>query len=196
MEKLAPYQVKAIANAAAFATLAHRGQVRRGDARVPKIVHPARVATLTATLGGDYIAVMGAWGHDIDEDTKLGPKFRRFVMDMGLPDDDAVVVIGIVEALTKNLNIRPRAARNQAAIRAVLNGPYQATLVKLADRIDNLTETNFETLGKLKGGLPVDQFVELYYDESQELLDGLKERAFRYGYMTAWEILRDLIEKR
>jgi (p)ppGpp synthase/HD superfamily hydrolase len=196
MEKLTPYQVKAIANVAAFATLAHHGQVRRGDARVSKIVHPARVATITAIFGGDYLAVMGSWGHDIEEDTRLGPKFRRFVMDMGLPGDDAVTVIGIVEALTKDLRIRPRAARNQAAIQAVLDGPYQATLVKLADRIDNLTETKFETLGKQYGGLPVEEFVVLYYNESRQLLDGLKNRANQYGYSDAWGILRDLIERR
>lgn len=196
MEKLDSYQVKAIANVAAFATLAHRGQIRRGDARVPKIVHPARVATLTATLGGDYLAVMGAWGHDIHEDTMLGPKFRRFIVDMGLPGDDAVTVIEIVLALTKNSRIRPRAARNQDAIKAVIEGPYQATLVKIADRIDNLTETEFETLGKQHGGLPVDEFVALYYNESRNLLDGLKDRATQYGYSDAWGILRDLIERR
>jgi len=46
---------------------AHASSFRK-DGITPCIVHPARVASLAAHFGGNHIAILSAWLHDVFED--------------------------------------------------------------------------------------------------------------------------------
>jgi len=68
---------------------AHAGQYRK-DGVTPYIVHPARVASLTAYLGGNHIAILSAWLHDVFEDcdAESCSRARNIIDALPLPSDD------------------------------------------------------------------------------------------------------------
>lgn len=57
-----------VARAEQYARQHHNGQTRKGAAAEPYITHVQEVAFLVSNLGGDDIAVAGAWLHDVVED--------------------------------------------------------------------------------------------------------------------------------
>jgi len=56
----------AIQSASRIAAQAHAGMTRK-DGTTPYIVHPARVAALVGHCGGNHMAIISAWLHDIFE---------------------------------------------------------------------------------------------------------------------------------
>ncbi|MFO0831186.1 MAG: HD domain-containing protein [Phycisphaerales bacterium] len=118
--------------AIAFASRAHRNQVRR-DARTPYASHVVRVMTTCAVVFGctDPVALTAAALHDTIEDTTtdfedIEERFGRDVADC-------------VSILTKNMAL-PEAAREHEYDARLAAGPWQARLVKLADVFDNLCD--------------------------------------------------------
>ena len=173
-----PTALKEISKCAAFAALSHMGQKRftnnNGGPRVPYIVHPARVAGFVMQMGGEPIDVMGAWDHDIKEDCK-DADFDKFVMEeLEMHDIAKRRLIAMVNALTKDDTIKDRMARLDAHIDEVLGTESPGVLlVKICDRVDNLTITPYEDNQKRIEGMNGMQFVRVYVAESEHLYERL-----------------------
>jgi len=199
--KFTPTQLSNISRCAAFASLAHKGQTRymnrNGDnpGRIPYIVHPARVATLVAYYGGSHLAVMASWLHDVLEDCPefRGSVFRSFVDSLKLPGKEPRILIVYVGALTKDDSIKNRMERLNEQLDAVedLN---ETVLIKICDRIDNLTITEYENNQKRIEGMSGEEFVKMYLKESAHLLERLKSSAIELGYKDAWKVLKEIID--
>ena len=149
-----------ILEAAAFAAEAHRGQTRKwGHTHLPYIVHPMRVAGMAAIHPDtSETMVVAAWLHDVVEDS--GKTLEDVRMNFGRQ------VADLVDWLTnasKGMKA-PRAERRKIDREKLSRAPWMAKLLKLLDRIDNLTESRDDKL------TPPD-FVKLYRAESLLLLD-------------------------
>jgi (p)ppGpp synthase/HD superfamily hydrolase len=197
MTKFSPQELANISRCAAFAALAHKGQSRyknsNGGGKVPYIVHPARVATLVACFGGSDLAVMAAWLHDVKEDCP-GVNVAEFIESLRLGDMGAMMLYGYVLALTKDATLPSRMERLENHLESIELW-QEAVLVKICDRIDNLTITEYEDNQKKIEGMDGKEFVRMYIKESEFLLKRLKSKAKLYEYMPAWETLRDIIEE-
>lgn len=113
-----------------FAAKAHQGQKRKksGD---PYIVHPMRVAQMltlgdTSTIVQPHM-VVAAILHDVVEDTEVTQAdiYKEF--------DYAAAVL--VEVLTKD----PKQTKGEY-VRGVIEHSLEASLIKVADRLDNLRD--------------------------------------------------------
>lgn len=165
---------KLILDSEKLANTAHVGQVRKGTGQ-PYIEHPARVANtiLQLMVAGDERVtentVAAAWLHDTIEDTDI-------------TDDEILAVanshvLNLVKELTnpsKNFVFLPeykklpkgsvRAMKKKMDRDHLAHVSWEAKIIKLADRIDNVSD--------MKG---MDQdFCLLYADESVQLLEALK----------------------
>ncbi|MGD9562747.1 MAG: HD domain-containing protein [Pyrinomonadaceae bacterium] len=125
--------LKRLLEAAAFAAKQHAGQKRKGKDEEPYINHPLEAANLLAGVGGidDIDVLMAAILHDTVEDTattkddleqRFGPKTAGIVMEV---TDD------------KDL---PKAERKLLQIEHAPHLSTGAKLVKLADKISNITD--------------------------------------------------------
>ncbi len=140
--------------AAELATTAHQGQERKFSGG-PYIEHPRRVAAKVATLAeATPELVAAAHLHDVIEDTALtqadiaaqiAPAVGELVAHLTNPSKDSAA---------------SRAQRKQMDREHLKVIPFEAKLVKLCDRIDNLGEME---------GAPID-FLDLYSAESELLL--------------------------
>ena len=121
-------------DAAAFAARSHRGQSRR-DGETPYISHPARVALIVSARFGcqDPEVLAIALLHDTIEDT--GADYEDIAERFG------TVVADGVAALTKDAAL-PERDRDEHAAARLRAGGWQASLVKLADVLDNATDLN------------------------------------------------------
>jgi (p)ppGpp synthase/HD superfamily hydrolase len=136
--------IRSIKIAATAAAIAHDGQYRKHTS-VPYIAHPARVAQLVALYDNtEYLGIITAWLHDVLEDCgSEGAKIFEAAIDaMPLDTEEKIEIINAVGSLTKNDDIHPRAAKNtDVALRLVHDStPRFAVLVKICDRIDNITD--------------------------------------------------------
>ena len=116
----------------------HAGQFRKGEEKLPYIVHPQGVADTLIRWGAapDSAAVQIAWGHDLLEDTAVSEAEILAV-------SDEKVLEGI------QLLTRPRSMEKALYMQSVArSGNLDVLLVKIADRICN--SKDFITLkGKL-----------------------------------------------
>jgi len=159
-----------IVEAARYAEYAHRGQMRsHGHDDHPYILHPMRVAGMvmvTEPIVSEE-TVMAAWLHDIIEQTTvtLGDICREFGPTVG----------SIVEILTPTLGTRvPRDVRMGVQRELIASASWEAKLIKLADRIDNLREMYDSNVSH--------DFLKLYRKESMQLRDALE------GTHHEWEV--------
>ncbi|MDI9633629.1 MAG: HD domain-containing protein [Methanolinea sp.] len=175
--------LSAIHLAAGIAARAHAGQARK-DGITPYIVHPARVATLAARFGGDHVAIVSAWLHDVFEDCAPGAcaAARKEIGALPLPEGEARAVMAIVEALTKDPSL-PKEVQIPDSLDRILAAPPQAVLVKLCDRIDNLLDA------ELRGG----GFKEAYFRKSHLVLERLRDAGVRHGYGGAVAVMEALL---
>jgi guanosine-3',5'-bis(diphosphate) 3'-pyrophosphohydrolase len=119
--------------AASFAAKKHAGQKRKGADGEPYINHPLEVANLLANVGKveDYDVLIAALLHDTVEDTgttkeEISEKFGENVAGMVLEVTD-----------DKTL---PKAERKQMQIEHAPHLSPGAKLVKLGDKISNITD--------------------------------------------------------
>lgn len=197
-----PKELQNISRCAAFAALSHRGQNRmvnhNGGGHVPYIVHPARVAMLVALFGGSAEAVMAAWLHDVKEDCP-DANIIDFISSLHMPELSKFGVYGYVLALTKDASIKDRMARLENHLEMVtapgwVDDREETVLIKICDRIDNLTVTEYEDNQKKIEGMEGSQFVKMYVSESEYLLQKLLPYAAKHGYMEPWLVLKEIIE--
>jgi len=129
---LIDFSVGRVVKAANFAAIKHINQRRKGD-ESPYINHPLGVAYNIFNIGkvSDVDTLISAILHDTVEDTKttleeiereFGPKVRNIVHDC--TDDKSL----------------PKVERKKLEIIHALHLTYEAKLVKLADKLYNLTD--------------------------------------------------------
>jgi (p)ppGpp synthase/HD superfamily hydrolase len=120
-----------IERAIALALRAHEAQVRKGDGRLPYVVHPVTVALILSRYTGDEDTIIAGLLHDTLEDTVVtkeeierafGEKVRDTVLDVTEPD-------------LPRLSWETRKARY---LRRLQTAPRPSLLVAGADKIANL----------------------------------------------------------
>ena len=126
-------EVKRLLEAAGFAARKHTGQKRKGKDEEPYINHPLEVANLLVSVGGvDDIEVLAAGLlHDTIEDT--GTTKEEIESKFGARTADMVV------ELTDDKSL-PKAERKRLQIEHAPHLSNGAKLVKLADKISNITD--------------------------------------------------------
>lgn len=126
-------------DAAAFASRAHRHQVRK-DGRTPYASHVFRVALTVRQVFGceDPVVLAAALLHDTIEDTTTDYDDLHGRFGAGVAD--------CVAALTKNMALREgeREAEYDARL---ARADWRARLVKLADAYDNLCDARTSAAG-------------------------------------------------
>ena len=126
-----------LTRALAFAVEAHAGQLRK-DGRTPYVVHPGGVLRLLSTHLGveDPEVLVAAALHDVLEDTPTAPQAIRSAFGPR--------VLGWVEELTLPPEVHgPRVAtevKTRHLVAALGGMSWEAVLVKLCDRTDNLSD--------------------------------------------------------
>lgn len=140
--------------AKAFAESAHEGQFRKYTGQ-PYFSHPARVAAEVFRMGFQSQMVAAAFLHDVVED--CGVWIETIESEFGLP-----VASLVFELTNKTKEMKlPRAERKRIDRQFLRYASPQAKIIKLIDRIDNLSEMD---------GAPQD-FKLLYSRESILLAD-------------------------
>ncbi|MGB7069193.1 MAG: HD domain-containing protein [Pyrinomonadaceae bacterium] len=151
-----------ILRATDFAAHKHAGQIRKGRSAHPYINHPIGVAHLVATVGEVYDADILVAGilHDTGED--CGVTFEELAGLFG--HAAAAIVIELTDE--KSL---PDIVRKQRQIENAPNLSERAKVVKLADKIDNISELVDDT----PPDWPVEKCRE-YVEWGVSVVDGLR----------------------
>jgi guanosine-3',5'-bis(diphosphate) 3'-pyrophosphohydrolase len=146
-----------------FAAEAHSDQRRKNKFKTPYINHPIGVANLIVSVGKvyDLATIQGGLLHDTVEDTPVtldqieenfGKKLRQIVADVS---DD------------KSLH---KVERKKLQIEHASSACFEAKIVKLADKLHNLTSF-FEEGGRPEGWS--DEVVRGYFIWSSEVVNAL-----------------------
>ena len=141
----------------AFAKQKHEGKFRRLS-EVPYIFHPTRVAEILKAMNESDDIIKAAYLHDTVEDTdttieeiskKFGKKVANLVKEL-TSDRSAIKKIGKAPYLTNKMN----------------NMSLEALTIKLADRLDNVSDLNASDI----------EFTQKYLKETQYILEHLKRK--------------------
>ena len=139
----------------------HAGQFRKGEERLPYIVHPQAVAETLMRWGEkeNSSAVLTAWGHDLLEDTKV--------------KESEIISAANAEVLENiKLLTRPEGMKKSSYMQMVAeSNARDPLLVKLADRICNSRdfiklEGPLHAYRYLHEGDVIMQALELFTDET------------------------------
>ncbi len=125
--------LKLLLSAASFAARRHTGQTRKGKDGQPYINHPLEVANLLATTGNiqDIEKLAASVLHDTVEDTQTrNEEIAELFGDR---------VAGIVREVTDDKSL-PKERRKALQIQHAPHLSADAKLVKLADKISNVTD--------------------------------------------------------
>ncbi|MCB9870592.1 MAG: HD domain-containing protein [Planctomycetes bacterium] len=119
------------AEAVLYAIEKHGNQRRRDGS--PYIAHPIRVAESIRSIGGihDMDVVIAALLHDLIEDTEC--EWSNIEHRFGAE------VANLVAVLSGDMRL-PKPARRQEIIDRIRSAPAAAKAIRLADRLDNLTD--------------------------------------------------------
>ncbi len=125
--------IKSLLRAAAFAAGKHNGQKRKGKEGEPYINHPIAVANLLASIGGiSNIEILNAaLLHDTIEDTATTKE--ELIENFGVRTAEIVCEVTDDKSL-------PKLVRKQRQIDHAPHLSDEAKLVKLADKINNVTD--------------------------------------------------------
>lgn len=115
---------------------AHHGQTRKGDGSIHYAVHPIHMALLLARVGVEDTVIQGALLHDTVEDCDDWTLER-------VREEFGAEVAEVVEHLTEEKRAAdgtplPWEDRKSAAIAHVPDMPWEAAVVKAADKLHNL----------------------------------------------------------
>ena len=125
--------ISALLDAVSFAAEKHRNQKRKDAQGTPYINHPITVANLMVTVGGiiDIEALQAALLHDTVEDTATTPD--------EIEERFGYVVRSLVMEVTDDKDL-PKLERKSLQIEHASHLPPQAGLIKLADKISNISD--------------------------------------------------------
>jgi guanosine-3',5'-bis(diphosphate) 3'-pyrophosphohydrolase len=145
-----------------FAARKHSSQRRKDDAQTPYINHPLEVMYLLATVGRitDERVLMGAVLHDTIEDTST--THAELASEFG-PD-----VADYVREVTDDKTLS-RAERKRLQVEKVAGKSTGARLIKLADKISNISDM----IGNTPSAWPVERIVA-YGQWARDVVDGLR----------------------
>lgn len=119
-------------SALAFAAKKHATQRRKNKAAAPYIGHPIQVAQLLTEAGIEQPSILAAAIlHDTIEDTAT--TYEELVARFGKP------VADVVAECTDDKKL-PSAERKKLQVSSAPNKSHPATLVKLADKLANLSD--------------------------------------------------------
>jgi len=156
-----PHDLTLIFKALEFAADKHRNQRRKDVDSTPYINHPIALAKTLAAVGiSDPVVICGALLHDTVEDTETTEAELRAVFGAEI----ASVVMEVTDDKTL-----PKAERKQAQVDHAPHLSPEAKLVKLADKISNVTDVVTNP--------PSDWTVErrqAYCDWATSVVDGLR----------------------
>ena len=121
-----------VTEAAGFAARRHTGMARKGRGNEPYVNHLAEVAHLlaVATDGADAELVAAGWLHDTIEDTETTRE--------ELAEEFGARVADIVVEVTDDMSL-PKDQRRQKQIEDAAHKSPDAKLVKIADKISNVS---------------------------------------------------------
>lgn len=129
-----------IARAQTFATNAHRGQKRRSGEDY--VNHCIRVANICSQYTENETVIISALLHDTLEDTETTAS--------QLEDLFGVDVCSMVKALTNNPEEMEKLGGKREYLAIKINHlPMDALLVKLADRLDNISDLGDDEKSRL-----------------------------------------------
>ena len=152
-----------VTEAAALAAAAHEGQQRHDGS--PYVQHPARVAVLLAQAGADESLIAAGFLHDVIEDATVDWD--------EVEERCSAEVADWVAAMTKDMRM-PEAPREVAYKQQLIEGPWQARAVKLADQIDNFTNAARDRVDRVR---PKAQWaVEITADDVEPAVVALRAR--------------------
>jgi len=122
--------------ATGFAGWKHKGQMRKGEGRIPYIHHPIEVTAILAEIGGveDFDVLQAALLHDTIEDTETD----RDELETHFGSRVSAIVLEVSD--DKSLDKRDRKAKQ------VEHAPHlslAAQSLKLADKISNVFDVAF-----------------------------------------------------
>lgn len=140
-----------------FATIAHRGQVRKGDGR-PYIMHPLSVMTRLSTIKKStnmYLLATAAVLHDTVED--CGVLIETIAEKFGY------YVAGLVQELTLDKSKYETIGKTKYLQQEMVKMSSYALCIKLCDRLDNV-----EDMAKMD-----DVFKARYTKETSDILSHL-----------------------
>ena len=125
-----------IVKAAHFAAQKHRDQRRKDEDASPYINHPISVAKIISEIGNveDPEVLAAALLHDTIEDTKTTPE--------ELIDNFGERVCSLVQEVTDDKNL-PKLERKQRQIDHAKEISEGAALIKLGDKISNVTDITY-----------------------------------------------------
>jgi guanosine-3',5'-bis(diphosphate) 3'-pyrophosphohydrolase len=141
MSRPEPPPIQKLLAAAQFAAQKHRNQRRKTIDLAPYINHPITVADLLARVGSvtDVAILQAALLHDTIEDTETTPA--------DLEQHFGSEVRDLVEEVSDNRQL-PKAERKRLQIEHAPHLSPGAALIKLADKIANITDiTDTEPVG-------------------------------------------------
>ena len=168
------HDLELLTRAAAAATSAHDGQIRRTGE--PYITHPIAVAQIVADLGLDDITISAALLHDAVEDTSMS--LEMVAEKFG--DHVAAVVDGVTKL--DALQFESKEAQQAATIRKMfiaMAQDWRVLLIKLADRLHNMRTIAVMPVAKQRR-------------IAQETLDVYAPLAHRLGVQAVKSQLEDL----
>lgn len=130
-----------IEKAIMFATLAHAGQVRKGEKDKPAIIHPLAVAQTLIEYGADNNVIVAGILHDVWEDTKYSLE--------DIKDKFGEDVAHLVELASEPDKSKTWEERKEHTIETTKKLTLREKLVLLADKINNIE--SLDRLFKQKG---------------------------------------------
>jgi len=183
---LTPDQIASIRTTLYRAAMAHRGQFRKprptDPGPIPFVAHPVTAALYVGLFGGSPTLCIAELLHDVAEDCNIA--VAPLVADLPLPDTEKREIVDIVAALTKSMDVTPRIRREQDTIDRVVAAPPGAVLCKMCDRIHNILGIDAFS----------DRFRLQYLEETDRLIDGMRDRAYACGYREAHTLLVELTD--
>lgn len=119
------------ADAVLFTMRKHANQTRRDG--TPYIAHPLRVAESLRSIGGiqDMNVILAGLMHDLIEDTDC--EWATIARRFGEP------VANLVAILSGDMRL-PKVQRRKEVVERIRNASKEAKAVRLADRLDNLSD--------------------------------------------------------
>ncbi len=145
-----------------FAAYKHQNQRRKGNAQLPYINHPIRVAEILWRIGAvrDMPTLVAALLHDTLEDTQTSAEELETLF--------GAEVLALVQEVTDDKTL-PKAARKQMQIEHAPHLSAKAKLIKLADKINNIDDVSHDP----PGDWPFKRRVE-YLDWAEAVVAGLR----------------------
>ena len=119
-----------IEKALMFATLAHSGQVRKGEPNIPAIVHPIQVAQILIEYGTDDNVIAAACLHDVVEDTKYTIEDIKRIFGEDIAH--------LVDIATEKDKSKSWEERKQEKIETIKEKQLREKLIPIADKISNI----------------------------------------------------------